>query len=53
MRQLDFKKNTIIVEFLMTETTPGEGFTTIEQQFSAISNLLKDLAIKLLDQREI
>jgi hypothetical protein len=53
VRQLDFKKSTTIGEYLMTETTPGGGFTKIDQQPSTISDLLKDLGIKLQDQRLI
>ena len=39
--------NDIIGEYLMTETTPGEGFTKIDQQPSAISDVLKYLGIEL------
>jgi hypothetical protein len=53
VRHLDFKKSTTIGEYLMTETTPGGGFTKIDQQPSTISDLLKDLGIKLQDQRLI
>jgi len=51
VRRLDFTKGTTIGEYLMTEANPGEGFTKIEQQPSIISDLLKELGIKLQDQR--
>jgi hypothetical protein len=51
VRRLDFTKGTAIGEYLMTEAVPGEGFTKIEQQPSIISDTLKDLGIKLQDQR--
>jgi hypothetical protein len=51
VRRLDFKKGTTIGEYLMTETAPGEGFKKIDQQPSIISDMLKDLGIKLQDQR--
>jgi hypothetical protein len=35
----------------MTESTPGEGFTIIDEQPSTISDLLKELGIKVQDQR--
>ena len=48
VRQLKFNNNsTTRVEWFMTETTPGDGFTIIHQQPSAISDLLKDVGIKL------
>lgn len=53
MRHLDFKKSATIGEYLMTETAPGGGFTKIDQQPSTISDLLKDLGIKLQDMRLI
>jgi hypothetical protein len=54
LRELDFKNGTgTILENLMTEDTPGEGFIKIDQQPSTISDLLKELGIKLLDQRSI
>ena len=34
-----------IGEYIMTETTQGEGFTNIDQQPSTISDVLKDLGI--------
>jgi hypothetical protein len=52
--QLDFNNSsTTIVEFLMTETNPGDGFTIIEQQPSTISDLLKDVGIKMKSDRPI
>jgi hypothetical protein len=51
VRRLDFTKGTTIGEYLMTEAAPGEGFTKIDQQPSIISDMLKDLGIKLQDQR--
>jgi hypothetical protein len=51
VRQLDFKKRTTINEYLMTETIPGEGFKNINKEPPTISDLLKDLGIKLQDQR--
>jgi hypothetical protein len=51
VRRLDFSKGTTIGEYLMTEAKPGKGFTKIEQQPSIISDLLKELGIKLQDQR--
>ena len=43
----EYHEENIIVEYLMTETTPGEGFTNIDQQPSTISDVLKYLGIKL------
>jgi hypothetical protein len=37
----------------MTETTPGDGFTQIDEQPSTISDLLRDLGIKLQDNRPL
>jgi hypothetical protein len=52
LRELGFKNGTVtILEYLMTEDTPGEGFIQIDQQLSIISGLLKDLGIKMQDQR--
>lgn len=42
-----------IVERLITETSPGEGFNKIEQQPSSISDMLNDLSIKIQDRAEI
>jgi hypothetical protein len=54
LRELDFKNGTVtILEYVMTEDTPGEGFIQIDQHPSTISDLLKDLGIKLQDQRSI
>lgn len=48
VRHFDYKKSTTTIdEYLMTENTPGEGFTKIDQQPSNFSDLLKDLGIKL------
>jgi hypothetical protein len=46
---MDYKKGSTIGEYLMTETTPGEGFTQIDDQPSTISDLLTDLGIELQD----
>jgi hypothetical protein len=54
VRNLDFKnRSTMIFEWLMTETNPGDGFTIIEKQPSTISDLLKDVGIKLQNGRYI
>lgn len=54
MRQLDFMNSaTTIFEWLMTETNPGDGFTIIEQQPTTISDLLRDVGIKLQKKRPI
>jgi hypothetical protein len=43
----------MINEWLMTETNPGDGFTIIEKKPSTISDLLKDVGIKLQSRRTI
>jgi hypothetical protein len=48
VRHFDYEKSTTTIdEYLMTENTPGEGFTKFFQQPSNFSDLLKDLGIKL------
>jgi hypothetical protein len=54
VRQLVFYNDaTTIFEWLMTENNPGDGFTIIEKQPSTISDLLKDVGIKLQSGRPI
>ena len=43
----------MINEWLMTETKTGDGFTIIEKQPSNISDLLKDVGIKLYKDSRI
>lgn len=43
----------MINEWLMTETKTGDGFTIIEKQPSTISDLLKDVGIKLYKDSRI
>jgi hypothetical protein len=51
VRHFDYKNSTTTIdEYLMTENTPGEGFTKIDQQPSDFSDLLKDLGIKLYNK---
>ena len=37
----------------MTETTPGQGFTNIDLLSSTISDMLKDLGIKMKSNKDI
>ena len=48
MRKKGTGKNSI-AEYLMTESSPGEGFTKIVKQPSIISDLLKELSIEIND----
>jgi hypothetical protein len=54
VRHVDIRNSaTTINEWLMTETNPGDGFTIIEKKPSTISDLLKDVGIKLQSRRKI
>ena len=46
LRLLDYDAQ-VIGEYLMTESTPGEGFTQIDQQPSTVSDMLKEIGINL------